>query len=251
MTDEIKLGICALGSVVFHLALKRGLDYLPPRHDPSPDQKVTIQVVEPPPPAPAPPPPPEPEKPPEPTPEPKIVPHEAPAPHPVKAPQVAAVAKDTPPPDHPAVTTDTQDEPVFGVSMSSTSATGTGPAMPVGNTTRAPANTGSAAPPKTLAQPVAAFEATKMPLPQGRCFGKYTEEARAAGDEGTVVLDLVVDETGRAREIHATQPLPHGLTEAAIKALQDCRFTPGEKDGKPVPVKIRGFKIHFVLSEAQ
>lgn len=249
MSDEIKLAVCAVGSVVFHLALKHGLDYLPPRHDPAQDRKVTIQVVEPPPPEPPPPLPPEPEKTPEPTP-PKIV-HEAPSPHPVKAPIVAAVAKDLPPPEHPAVTTDTTDEPTFGISMSSTSATGTGPAMPVGNTTRAPANTGSAAPVKPLAAPVAAFEATKMPLPQGRCFGKYTDEARAAGDEGTVVLDLVVDETGRAREIHATQPLPHGLTEAAIKALQDCRFTPGEKDGKPVPVKIRGFKIHFVLSEAQ
>ncbi|MBV8759774.1 MAG: TonB family protein [Deltaproteobacteria bacterium] len=250
MTDEIKLAICVVGSVVFHVALKRGLDHLPPRHDPARDQKVTIQVVEPAPPAPPPEPPPEPEKPPEPTPE-KIIPHESPAPHPVKAPQLAAVAKDSPPPDHPAVTTDTQDEPVFGVSMSSTSPTGTGPAIPVGNTTRAPANTGSAAPAKPLAQPVGAFEATKMPLPQGRCFGKYTDEARAAGDEGTVVLDLVVDETGRAREIHVTEGLPHGLTEAAIKALQDCRFTPGEKDGQAVPVKIRGFKIHFVLSEAQ
>jgi len=249
MTDEIKLAVCALGSVVFHVALERGLEHLPPRQDPAQDRKVTIQVVEPPPREPPPPLPPEPEKPPEPTP-PKVV-HEAPSPHPVKAPAVAAIAKDLPPPEHPAVTTDTQDEPVFGVSMSSTSATGTGPAMPVGNTTRAPTNTGSAAAPKALAQPVAAFEATKMPLPQGRCFGKYTDEARAAGDEGTVVLDLVVDETGRAREIHATQPLPHGLTEAAIKALEDCRFTPGEKDGKPVPVKIRGFKIHFVLSEAQ
>lgn len=250
MTDEIKLAVCVVGSVVFHVALKRGLDYLPPRHDPPRDQKVTIQVVEPPPaPPPEPEPPPQPEKPPEPTP-PKIV-HEAPSPHPVKAPAVAAVAKDLPAPDHPAVTTDTQDEPVFGVSMSSTSTTGTGPAMPVGNTTRAPENTGSAVAPKALAQPVAAFEATKMPLPQGRCFGKYTDEARAAGDEGTVVLDLVVDENGRARDIHVTDGLPHGLTEAAVKALQECRFTPGEKDGKAVPVKIRGFKIHFVLSEAQ
>lgn len=248
MTDEIKLAICVVGSVVFHIAVKRGLDHLPPSHDPPRDQKVTIQVVEPPPP---PAPPPEPEKPAEPEKLPPKIVHEAPTPHPVKAPQLAAVAKDAPAPEHPAVTTDTQDEPVFGVSMSSTSAAGTGPAMPVGNTTRAPANTGSAAPPKALAGPVAAFEATKMPLPQGRCFGKYTDEARAAGDEGTVVLDLVVDETGRTRDVHVTQGLPHGLTEAAIKALQDCRFTPGEKDGQAVPVKIRGFKIHFVLSEAQ
>jgi protein TonB len=252
MTDETKLAICFVGAVVFHVALKRGLDHLPPRHDPPRDQKVTIQVVEPPPPQVAPEPPPEPPKPAEPPPTPpKVVPHEAPTPHPVKAPQLAAVAKDAPPPDHPAVTTDTTDEPVYGVSMSSTSPAGTGPAVPVGNTTRVAPNTGSAAEPKPLAAPIAAFEATKMPLPQGRCFGKYTDEARAAGVEGTVVLDLVVGEDGRVTAVKVVEGLPNGLSEAAVAALRQCRFSPGEKDGKPVPVRVRGFKIHFVLGESQ
>jgi periplasmic protein TonB len=249
---DTKLAICAVASVLFHFALAHALQYLPPRHDPAMDRKIAIQVLEPPPPPPpAAEPPPEPLKPEPPPPvPPRIIPHEAPTPHPVKAPQLAPVAKDAPPPDHPAVTTDTTDEPVYGVSMSSTSPTGTGPAVPIGNTTRIAPNQGSAAP-KPLAAPVAAFEATKMPLPQGRCFGKYTEEAKAAGDEGTVVLDLVVGEDGRVREVQVVNGLPHGLTEAAVAALKQCRFSPGEKDGKPVPVKVRGFKIHFVLSEAQ
>lgn len=248
---DTKLAVCAVASVVFHVALAHALQYLPPRHDPALDQKVAIQVIEPPPaPPPAPEPPPEPPKPEEPKPEPLIVPHEKPTPH-AKVPQLAAVAKDAPPPDHPAVTTDTTDEPVFGVSMSSTSPAGTGPAIPIGNTTRVAPNTGSAAQVKELATPVAAFEATKMPLPQGRCFGKYTEEAKASGDEGTVVLDLIVGEDGHVRDIKVVEGLPHGLTEAAVAALKDCRFSPGEKDGKPVPVRVRGFKIHFVLSEAQ
>lgn len=34
-----------------------------------------------------------------------------------------------------------------------------------------------------LAEPVAAVEVTKMPLPQGRCAGDYTEEARAAATD--------------------------------------------------------------------
>jgi protein TonB len=243
-----KLAICAVVSVVFHVALERGLQHLPPRKDYKPPEKVTIQVVEPPPPAP----PPEPPKEPEPTPEPpKVVPHEAPHPRAVKAPALAPVAKDAPPPDHPAVQTDSTDEPVFGVSMSSTSTQGTGPAMPVGNTTApsAPVGPGSAA--KPVAQPIAAFEATKMPVPKGQCFGKYTDEARAAGIEGTVVLDVVVGEDGRVVDVKVMEGLPKGLTEAAVAALRGCRFTPGEKDGKPVPVRVRGFKIHFVLSEAQ
>jgi protein TonB len=96
---------------------------------------------------------------------------------------------------------------------------------------------------------VQAFEATKMPLPQGRCYGKYTDDARAAGVEGTVVLDIVVGEDGHVRDVQVAQGLGHGLDQAAIAALHACQFSPGEKDGKPVAVKIRGFKIRFVMQE--
>lgn len=97
------------------------------------------------------------------------------------------------------------------------------------------------------AQPVAAGEVRKTPLPPGRCVGKYTDEARAAATEGVVVLDLTVDETGRTRDITVVQGLPHGLTEAAVAALEACRFMPGEREGKPIAVRVRGFKIRFLL----
>jgi periplasmic protein TonB len=86
-----------------------------------------------------------------------------------------------------------------------------------------------------------------MPLPQGRCIGKYTDEAKRAAIEGTVILDLIVSETGRARDIRVVSGLEHGLTDAAIAAIKECRFTPGEKDGTPVAVRVRGFKIRFLL----
>jgi len=59
----------------------------------------------------------------------------------------------------------------------------------------------------------------------------------------------VVDERGRTREITVVQGLGAGLTEAAKRALQSCAFTPGERDGKAVPVRIRSFKIRFRLRE--
>ena len=90
-----------------------------------------------------------------------------------------------------------------------------------------------------------------MPLPQGRCTGKYTDEAARRPTEGTVVLDLVVGEKGRARDIQVVSGLAHGLTEAAIAAIKGCRFDPGEKDGAAVPVRVRGFKIPFFLQEAE
>jgi protein TonB len=248
MNLSFKWIVCGVASVVLHVAIARALSTLPPRVDPPQRRTVEVQVVTPRPPPPIPPEP-EPEKPPEPLPTPQPIVHDVPHTRPVHAPQVAAVAKDLPPAEHPTVVVDTTDTPVFGVTMESTSQGGSGPAVPIGNTTRAQPGPGSAAPAQVrpLAAPVAAYEATKLPMPQARCFGKYTDEAKAAGVEGSVVIDLIVGEDGRAREIVVAQGLPHGLTEAAIAALKDCRFTPGEKDGKPVPVKIRGFKVTFVI----
>jgi periplasmic protein TonB len=248
MIADRRLVICAIASVAGHFAFARTLDHLPANvAPPAPPRIVQVHVIEPPIPEPPPePPPPEPPKP-EPV-KPQV--HERPRDH-------APVAKhdappvDTPPVEHPPNTTDTTTTPVFGVTMESTSQTGTGPAMPVGNTTRPAPTAAPGAAVKPLAAPVAAVEVTKMPLPQGRCAGKYTDEALAAAVEGVVVLDLIVDERGRARDITVVEGLPHGLTQAAIAAITACSFTPGEKDGVAVPVRLRGFKIRFVLPDGQ
>jgi TonB family protein len=240
-----RLAICAVVSIAGHFAFARGLDYLPERRELPPTPIVQVRVVEPPPPEPEPEPPKAPE-PPKPEP-PKLVVHERPRP---RAPEVKrdTTPVDTPPADTQPTTTDTTTTPVFGVTMQSTSQGGSGPAMPVGNTTR-PAPAGTGAPVKPLAEPVAAVEVTRMPMPLGRCSGKYTDEARAAAVEGVVVLDLIVDERGRARDVTVVQGLPHGLTKAAIEALNACSFTPGERNGQAVPVRVRGFKIRFMLAE--
>jgi protein TonB len=245
MIVDRRLAICAIVSIAGHFAFAKALDRLPERRDLPLPQNVQVRVVEPPAPAPEP----EPPKPPEPKPEPpKPQVHERPRAH---APEVKrdVTPVDTPPVDSPPTTTDTTTTPAFGVTMESTSQAGNGPAMPVGNTTR-PAPTSPGAAVKPLAQPVAAVEVTRMPMPLGRCSGKYTDEAHAAAVEGVVVLDLIVDERGRARDITVVEGLPHGLTQAAIAALTACSFTPGEKDGKPVPVRVRGFKIRFMLAES-
>ena len=245
MNDVEKLLVCAVASLALHFFLAEGLQLLPEQHQLLVvKQKPTVRVVVKPPPEPEPEkPPPEPEKPPPPK------PVEAPKPHPSSIPVKAVEApKDSPAPAH-AVTTDTTDEPVFGTTMESTSPTATGPAVPIGNTPDVKAKAGSGARVQPLGEPVQAFEATKMPLPQGRCYGKYNDEALKAGIEGQVVLDVIVGEDGRVREVKVTQGLGHGLDEAAISAIRSCQFTPGEKDGKPVAVRIRGFKITFVLPE--
>lgn len=251
MTEIEKLLVCVIASIAVHAALGAILEQLPELPPVVAARKITVTVEDKKPPPP-PEPPPEPPKPPEPKslPPPVKQPvHEAPRPHPPKAVVQPAPPKDTPPPEHAPVTPDTTDDAAFGASIESTSQAGTGPAVPVGNTTAPAAHEGSAAPVKPLAQPIAAVEATKMPLPRGNCAGKYTDDALKAGVEGTVVLDLIVGEDGRVREVQVAQGLPHGLTAAAVAAARACRFSPGEKDGKPVPVRVRGFKVTFVLPE--
>jgi protein TonB len=157
-----------------------------------------------------------------------------------------ATPREAPPTDRPATNAEST-TPVFGVSMESTSQAGSGPSLPIGNSGLIPAKRQVAPSARPLAAPVQAYEVTTMPLPQGRCIGHYTEEAKRAAVEGTVVLDLVVGEDGRVREVQVVSGLGHGLTEAAITAAKECRFSPGEKDGAPVPVRVRGFKIRFLL----
>ncbi len=65
----------------------------------------------------------------------------------------------------------------------------------------------------------------------------YTEEAEMARLQGTVTVSLVVGEDGMPRNIRVSKSLGLGLDEKAIEAVGLWRFTPGEKEGKPVPFK--------------
>jgi TonB family protein len=65
---------------------------------------------------------------------------------------------------------------------------------------------------------------------------RYTDEARKAGAQGFVILEVVVDDKGRATNIKVLSPLGFGLDESAIKAVEKWKFAPGRKDGKPVKV---------------
>jgi TonB family protein len=65
---------------------------------------------------------------------------------------------------------------------------------------------------------------------------QYTEEARKAKLAGAVVLYVEVTPDGRASNIRVQRSLGMGLDEKAIEAVQQWRFRPGMKDGKPVTV---------------
>jgi len=66
----------------------------------------------------------------------------------------------------------------------------------------------------------------------------YSEDARKAKLQGTVLLEAVVGADGRTQIRKVLQSLGLGLDQQAIQAVSTWRFKPGLKDGKPVPVLI-------------
>jgi TonB family protein len=75
---------------------------------------------------------------------------------------------------------------------------------------------------------------------------EYSEEARKAKFQGTVVLYVVVDAQGLPRDLKVVRPLGLGLDQKAIEAVQKWRFKPGQKDGHPVAVSAQ-IEVNFRL----
>jgi TonB family protein len=75
---------------------------------------------------------------------------------------------------------------------------------------------------------------------------EYSEEARRASLEGTVLLRIIVDEDGRPRELKVMRSLGLGLDEKAIVAVSNWQFAPGTKEGQPVPVQAQ-IEVNFRL----
>jgi TonB family protein len=65
---------------------------------------------------------------------------------------------------------------------------------------------------------------------------EYSEEARKAKYQGTVVLYVEVDPSGKAVNPKVVRSLGLGLDEKAIEAVRKWKFKPGYKDGKAVTV---------------
>jgi TonB family protein len=84
-----------------------------------------------------------------------------------------------------------------------------------------------------------------------RVEARYTREARANGIQGTVLIEVAVDETGKPGNVTVLSPIGFGLDIRALDAVRQWSFRPGFKDGKPVrsvttvEVKFRIFHRRF------
>jgi TonB family protein len=74
----------------------------------------------------------------------------------------------------------------------------------------------------------------------------YSEEARLAKYQGTVVLSVVIGTDGIAQNMRVARGLGLGLNEEALKAIAQWKFTPGAKDGEPVAVQAT-IEVNFRL----
>lgn len=66
----------------------------------------------------------------------------------------------------------------------------------------------------------------------------YTEEARLAKLEGSVLLSLVIGADGQPRDIQVARPLGLGLDERAVENVRAWQFKAGTRKGNPVDVMV-------------
>ena len=71
-----------------------------------------------------------------------------------------------------------------------------------------------------------------------------TPEALAHGVHGRVVVEAILCRTGRVTDLRVVEGLPYGMTERALAAVLQTRFTPAEMNWHTVSQKIR-FEFGF------
>lgn len=91
------------------------------------------------------------------------------------------------------------------------------PAPPTVQSRPAPSETAKLVPAEILSKPV--------PI--------YTDDARAKRIEGEVLLEVVLEASGKLRVLRVVRGLGHGLDDAAVRAAEQIRFKPALKDGQP------------------
>ena len=85
------------------------------------------------------------------------------------------------------------------------------------------------------------------PVPLSPIRPKYPEIAQEAGIEGTVVVQVFVDEKGRVKDTVILKGIPNtGLDEAAMEAIRKTRFRPAKQRERAVGVWI-SIPVNFKL----
>lgn len=75
----------------------------------------------------------------------------------------------------------------------------------------------------------------------------YTQEARNLRIEGEVLLEVVLEASGKLRVVRVVRGLGHGLDDNAVKAAEQIHFKPAVKDGQPTDSTV---VVHIIFQIA-
>lgn len=100
--------------------------------------------------------------------------------------------------------------------------------------------------PDALPIPTDDYLVSQMPVLLSDFRVPYPPDARRAGVQGAVLLDLLVDSEGRVREARVLKPLFASLDVAALEAAKKLVFKPARAGDQSVAVRIR-YAYRFVL----
>ena len=89
-------------------------------------------------------------------------------------------------------------------------------------------------------------EITDLPMILFKVDPQYSEEARKARYQGTVVLEAIIRSDGTIEILRVVRSLDFGLDENAIQALKQWKFRPGMRNGQPVDV-VLNIEVNFNL----
>lgn len=78
-----------------------------------------------------------------------------------------------------------------------------------------------------------------QPVPTYAPDPPYTEDARKAKFQGTVVMWIIVDAQGNVRNVRIVKRLGMGLDDEAEKTISTWKFKPSLRNGVPVPVQVQ------------
>jgi protein TonB len=98
----------------------------------------------------------------------------------------------------------------------------------------------------SLPIPTDEYLVSEMPVLISDFRVPYPPDARKAGVQGAVILDLLIDGEGRVRQAAVAQKLFPSLDDAALKAASSLKFKPARVAEKTVAVRIR-YAYRFVL----
>jgi TonB family protein len=90
-------------------------------------------------------------------------------------------------------------------------------------------------------------DGVQYPHPKYTPEPDFSEQARRARHQGTVILNVIVDQTGRIARVRLERALGAGLDENAMQTIKDWRFDPAMRDGQPVAVEMKvevSFQLH-------